>query len=78
MSSRKKPVDVFEGLQVVHKGVWCHYSREVGTTKRHSEFLIPWSDLTDDEFLRQLDRVVRRRLIEAWSGTAIEVPLPFE
>nr|CRY97450.1 hypothetical protein [uncultured prokaryote] len=62
----------YEGLQLTDSGVWVHFRAEQGTTFRHRELLIPWSELTGEHFVGQLENRVARRLIEAWSQVPVD------
>lgn len=62
----------YTGVEVSAKYLMVCFDQVIGTTRRARVVAVPWNVLAQDDVLAHLDRDIRRRMVEFWSGVAIE------
>lgn len=66
------PVKVsYQGLILTDQYLQVHFNVGNGSWMRHQHVKVPLTELLTDELTQQLDKHVRRRLLEIWSDEPI-------
>lgn len=75
---------VYQGMGVTPKYLTVYYSDRIGAVDRVQDVKVPIGELCRPEVLDQIDRELRRRLVEHWEAgqgelqLAPEFPPPWE
>lgn len=70
MSTAKMKIS-YQGLIVTTTAVEVHFAVGNGVWLRHAKVRVPMEEMLTDEFTQALDKHVRRRMIEIWSGESV-------
>lgn len=58
----------FAGTNATEKHLLIYFEIVTGSTRRVETILVPWSEITDQKYLHQIDQQVRKELRAAWEG----------
>lgn len=71
MTTKQRISTSFQGITVTSSYMTVHFAVGNGSWLRHSEIKVPINELLTDEVTQAVDKHVRRRMIEIWSGEQI-------
>lgn len=61
----------YDGIIVTDRYVQVHFKVGNGAWVRHQHVKVPITEFLTDEVTQALDKMVRRRLVEIWSGEPV-------
>nr|CRY97408.1 hypothetical protein [uncultured prokaryote] len=67
-----KPRHDYAGMIATDDCLWVYVGITVGTSTRTFRVKVPWDEFTKADFLHHIDKAVRKRIMDVWSGPAWE------